>query len=219
LYSWTIHACHFLHPLFMCWVSPLQLPKAFGMAKPKERSAQSVNKMWIELVFVPRKSSFDPFGSIWTHDFSTFQDGSNQAYWVHVIWSQLLEDELPELSRTFHFYRSMNNIWTTILHHQNTIVLYMSIHYNSHQSKADVACIFFVYESGFSSVHPSWLLDKPYPLWELRIVIFLFCFVPHLLSSLVFLRCMLFEKELVFSQDFFFPRKVAYKIVVLGNCT
>lgn len=183
MYSWTMHAYHFLHPLFMCWVSPSQLPKSFRDDLTQERSAQSVNKMWIELVFVPRKSLLIPLVAYELIVFSTFQDGSNQAYWVHVIWSQLLEDELPELSKTFHFYRSINNIYIAVchssqpnLHHQNTIVLYMWIHYNSHQSKASVACIFFVYESGFSSVHPSWSLDKPYPLWELRIVIFLFCF-------------------------------------------
>jgi hypothetical protein len=55
-------------------------PKLLGYLA-QERSARSVNKMWIELVFVP-EVSFDPFGSIRTHVFSTVQDGSNQANWV-----------------------------------------------------------------------------------------------------------------------------------------
>lgn len=219
-----MHTIFFI--LFLC-VGSLHCssPKLLGWLNPREictKCEQNVDwtsvRSW--------KSSFDPFGSIWTHVFSTFQDGSNQAYWVHVIWSQLLEDELLELPKTFHFYRSINNMYIAvchssqpILHHQNTIVLYMWIHYNSHQSKASVACIFFVYESGFSSVHPSWSLDKPYPLWELRIVIFLFCFF-NLLSSLVFLRCILFEKGLLYYKILsFFQEKVAYQIVVLGHCT
>jgi hypothetical protein len=83
-----MHAIFFI--LFLC-VGSLHCssPKLLGCLA-QERSAQSVNKMWIELVFVP-EVSFDPFSSIQTHVSSSVQDGSNQAYWVHIIWSQLVE--------------------------------------------------------------------------------------------------------------------------------